>query len=196
MTHRPRRKRKDVLLTGSGSVDHNANEMWAVLAPLDATAREMEAKWGIGRLPEVVGEDMARKFGAAMEVLDQAIDSDDVDATAVAAGNLRKGWLALDAEATRLGARPYSPEAWGFSVGQHRAAVIRDGGSVQAMKQLDPDCAVYTLEEVGSLLAQLFRDQYPAIAEAKNLFPGAVASVVDKPPPSALAGGLDDEIPF
>lgn len=197
MTQRPRRKRKDVLLSGRGDPDPNAQAMWYALGPLDETARQMEIKWGVDRLPALVSEQTAMNFGAVRDDLDDAIDRGDVTAVGQFAAELRRGWIALDAEATAADARPYNPEAWAFEIGgKIKAAIVRDNASVPAVAHLDGECTIYTLEEIGNLLTALFRSQAPAIAEAKRLWPGAAVNVVSRPPQTAVGKLIDDEIPF
>ena len=196
MTNRRRPKPKDFLLTGGGAADPNAHAMAMALTPLDAVAREMESKWGIGRLPELVSEETAVRFGVARECLDQAIEAGDVPAVSQAAANLRKGWGVLDAEATAAGHKPFAPEAWAFQIGPTKAAVIQHGSSAKALDALDPGCAVYTLEEIGNMLHAFMGKEAPSLAAAKAVFPGAVARVVDKPPESDFNEIIGDEIPF
>ena len=45
------------------------------LAPFDRMANEMDHKWGIDRLVELVPADVAAKYGSAMAKLNQAINA-------------------------------------------------------------------------------------------------------------------------
>lgn len=173
-------------------------EIGAVLAPLDQTANEMETKWGFDRLPALVSEQTALRFAGARQDLDNALEQGDFQAISETAANLRRGWAALDAEATAAGQQPFDPLAWGFMVGTMKAAVVRDAAAQAEVQKACPDTQVWTLSEIGNLLAALFKDQYPTIAKAKELFPGATVSVRDTPPPPVTdtARALQDQIPF
>ena len=189
------RKTKSVKMTGGDRVEPDGVAIWEVLAPLDAMARAMETKWGMGRLPSLVSEQTAARFGIARQSLDDAIEKRDVPAIAETAANLRRGWEALDQEATATGAAPIAPDGWAFNIDGRPAAIVRTQAEATALGQRDPDLHVYTLEEVGRLLALAYRKEAPALA--KVMWPDA--KVTEKPlppPPSKLAAELNDEIPF
>jgi len=73
------------------------------LRPLDRIAVEMEAKWGVGRLPRLVSPDMAARFGSARDRLNEAIRENDGDAVAKRAAVMIRGWQALDKAASDAG---------------------------------------------------------------------------------------------
>ncbi len=58
-------------------------DQWAGIAealkPLDLLAREMELKWGPGRLPALVEPEHAALFGKAKDKLNEAIQCNDPD---------------------------------------------------------------------------------------------------------------------
>lgn len=192
-----RRYRRDPFSPGSEPIP-NAMEIWHILAPLDEVARQMEAKWGIERLPALVSEGTAKKFGMARDYLDQQLGANDdgagdLAAIEAAAANLRKGWLAMDAEATAAGAPTFDPVAWSLTIAGRPAAIVRDPAAAATIQQMDTHRTVYTLAEVGNLLGVALGAVAPTIAEAKATFPGATVSMK---PRSQLAEDLDDEIPF
>ena len=73
------------------------------LEPLDQIAFDMEMKWGVDRLPRIVGVDLAVRYGKAKAELDAAIDADDEVLVAKKSKKMISGWKIMDAEAERLG---------------------------------------------------------------------------------------------
>lgn len=200
MTAKPnrRRYRKDPFTPGSGTMP-NAMEIWHMLGPLDEVARQMEQKWGIERLPCLVSEATARKFAAARDRLDQLLADNDSGEDVLArietdAAILRRGWLALDREATEAGAQPFDQSAWSLMVNGMPAVIVRDQAAAATVQALDPHRTVYTLDEVGILIATALKQIAPAVADVKAEFPGATVTAIK--PRSQLAKDLDDEIPF
>lgn len=201
MTKRTPRKRyrQDPLAPASDPIP-NAMEIWHALAPLDETARMMEQKWGIERLPCLVSEQTAAKFGAAREHLDALLGANDegagdVGQIAAACANLRKGWLALDAEATAAGATAFDPIGWSMMVDGHPCVIVRDPAAAGHIQAQDRHRTVYTLEEIANIVGAFRRTKaWAGVEEAKAAFPGAAVSV--GPPRSELGKAMDDEIPF
>lgn len=190
------RYRTDPLMPASDPMP-NAMKVWHALGPLDEVARDMETRWGYERLPALVSEQTAARFGAAREYLDQQLgDNDDgagdLDKIAEAAANLRRGWLAMEREALAAGRKPFDPHAWSFTIGDQPAAIVQDPAALGAVQKASPGCAVYTLQEIGNLLAAHLRTAAAGIAKAKELFPGATVTTQHK-----LGRNLvDDDIPF
>ena len=199
MTKRTPRKRyrQDPLAPASDPIP-NANEIWHALAPLDEVARQMEQKWGIERLPRLASEASAMKFGRAREYLDVLLERNDdgegdVEKIAAAAANLRKGWLALDAEATSAGATTFDPIGWSMMVDGHPCVIVRDPAAAGHIQAQDQNRTVYTLDEIANIVSAFRRTKaWAGVEEAKAAFPGATVSV--GPPKSDLFE--DDEIPF
>ena len=169
----------------------NGRQIGAALAGLDATARSMESKWGVGRLPEIVSTETAVKFGGVQDALNQLLDAaEDVPSIAAVAGSLQRGWLALDAEATKLGAKPIEPVGWCFKVGSQPAVLARTDADAAAIRAIDPDANIWTLESVGNAIHALMTRDAPKVAE-----------IFDKPAPETLNPSpfneaTGDAIPF
>ena len=84
----------------------------AILDGVDAIARQMEGKWGVGRLRLLVGNALRIKFDAQKAKLDAAIATDEEAYIRTQAEGMRRAWLALDRAATESGAQPLAPEVW------------------------------------------------------------------------------------
>ena len=89
------------------------------LQELDRVASRIESAWGGSeRLRREVGPELSAKFEAQRELLDQALAAGADKRAAKAATAMRRGWLALDAEARRGGALPPAEAVF---VGEHPA---------------------------------------------------------------------------
>lgn len=135
---------------------------------LDQVAIKFESKWGPDVLPRLVPSDMAAKWKAQTDKLNDAIQSRNLPMVAdLVAGTIR-GYSALDAAATAAG---HTPDPATMLEGRHpetgniyRIAV----NDMDARKVSQPGVVVYTLTEVIRLLegAQL-------VNKVKGQFPGA-----------------------
>lgn len=193
---RPRRERKGDRLLNPGASAQEIECDYA-MAPMDGTAREMDAKWGIDRLPELVTPELAARYGQAIAHLNEMIASNDPAAVAAAAGNCQRGLIAMDAEALRLGHQPNTGEFLEYELTQNgkppfRFAVLKDGAQWQAIKKARPDLEIYSMAEVA--VALLHHLKHPMIAEVKDKFPGATVTAIRLK--TKLEEQLNDHIPF
>lgn len=176
----------------------DADTLQAKLEGVDQIAREMETKWGFGRLPTLVDDDMrakfhrqARKWDEAMseawnaKVLSRAV----LDAAIARSEAMKRAWQALDRAAEEGGGRPVAPWVW--------EATLKDG-TVIALVQSDAETGrviadgrhlqVYTLQEIANLI-----DAMPSlIGQAKQEFPGV--KIMPRGDRSWVRNG--DPIPF
>ena len=82
----------------------------AILDGLDETARQMEQKWGVGRLRFLVDDALRAKFDAQKVKLDAAIATDQEVYVRAQAEGMRRAWQALDRAATKEHTQPLAPE--------------------------------------------------------------------------------------
>ena len=151
-----------------------AEMIWHATGPLDKLAHEMELKWGAGRLPTLVSEDTAIKFGSAKAKLDAAIEADDVEEVRKRVDVMKRGWSKLDAEAARIGSKPLSalsPDVWTTVSGDGEiVALARSREDAEALLAEGTALRIYTLDEIMRIIAS-FEDGL--LKHAKNEFPGA-----------------------
>lgn len=122
---------------------------------LDQVAIKFESKWGPDVLPRLVPDDMAAKWKAQTDKLNDAIQRRDLPMVAdLVAGTIR-GYSALDAAATAAG---HTPAPATMLEGRHpdtgniyRIAV----NDMDARKVSEPGVVVYTLTEVIRLLESM-----------------------------------------
>jgi len=186
---RPKRQKKADRILHSGQTKDQIVCDYA-LAPTDQKAREMEEKWGIDVLPELVSVETAMKFGSAMAKMNAAIDANDPEECKVRAEVVLRGWAAMDAEAERMGAQRASTDIWEFELDGKPYAIMKDGRSWQKIKKDRPELELLTMREVILAYKLLSESKLGAFEQSvKKSFPGA--EIVD------LEGKFfDDPIPF
>jgi len=188
MKQNKRQKKSDRILHGSQSKDAIMCDY--ALAPVDRLAIQMDEKWGIDVLPELVSVSMSQKYGSAVAKMNAAVEAGDVEECRKRCEVVIRGLQAMDAEAERIGAQRASTDVWEVEIDGKLFGVMKDGRSWRTIKKQRPELELLTLREVG-LAYSWFRDNWAGELEkaAKQSFPGA--EIVD------IKGKLfDDPIPF
>lgn len=194
---RPRRRKlaDRQLHPGSAPTPEQIRCDYAV-APLDRLAREMDAKWGVDRLPDLVSVETAEKYGSAMAKLNAAIEAADPEQVKHRAAVCMRGLQAMDAEASAAGRSPASGDIWECEIDGWKFGVLRDHAEWQAAQSQRPDLQIFTLREIGVALKALRMDG--AILKAAKEIGGAeIVSIRDRvkmPKDFWKQGG--DEVPF
>jgi hypothetical protein len=165
----------------------------AILDGLDATAGQMEQKWGVGRLRLLVSDFLRIKFDAQKAKLDAAIATGQEVYIRAQAEGMRRAWQALDRAAAETGAQPLAPEVW--------ECVLPTSGEAVSLVHTEAEAhhvgragEVWKLAEVGVLIERM-GDQ---VRKVRRMFPGS--AVVDvrprEPPPPPIDWERGDELPF
>lgn len=186
---RPQRHNRHDRLTHHGA---SPTEIKCDMAtgPFDGACREMDRKWGVDRLPELVSPATAARWGQAMADLNAAIDSGDEALTVQKVNACLRGFSAMDAEATAAGHQPIPPAAQEIEIDGQLCAVLWDAAQWPAYQKARPGIRVYTPLEVANALAHYGK----IVAAVKDSFPGAEVVTVRKP--TKLEEELQDSIPF
>ena len=170
----------------------------AYIDEADLTAVEMERKWGAGRLRLLVGPELREKYDRQRYLFNQAIWHGDLESVRRESQRMVKAWLALDKHAEAAGMGKLDPKVWEVALEDGTvAAIVPDYAHAAAVQADGRKVAVYTLDEVARLLTA-----FPALARAKQTWPGATVTRVNQTTGDALDGivdsdaPLDDEIPF
>jgi hypothetical protein len=166
----------------------------AIVDGVDHRCRELDRKWGIGRLRLLVDDELRARFDRQREMFSAALVSGDEEQVALHGAAMRRGWDALDAAATAAGAEPLHPEVWECTLpgSGEVVAIVRTEAEAQHVCR---DAEVYSLAEIATLIERL-GDQ---IRKVKTLYPGAsVAEIRDREPPLITTPIPEDgdEIPF
>lgn len=171
---RPRRTNKGDRLTG---LNDRKNEVACchAVAPFDRAANEMDQKWGIDRLPELVSPALAAKYGEALAHLNECIAAEDPAKVADAASNCTRGMAAMEAEAIANGYQPATGTHWEYELRDDdevfRFAIIKDDREWPALKAARPDLLIFTMHEAAVALRGLSKKI--ALESIKSHFPGA-----------------------
>jgi hypothetical protein len=187
MAQRPTRQKKDDRILHKGAT---ANEIKAdlALAPFDAAVREMDRKWGIDRLPELVSTESAAKWGKAMAGLNGAIDAHDPDKVKFWVEVCLRGLASMDAEAVTLGRPVSDPMIWEHEYEGKVYGIIADGREWPAAYAKRPGIAIHTMREVAIALHEHRNGLVNAV---KLAFPGAEVKQVRRP-----KADLEDDLSF
>jgi hypothetical protein len=187
MAQRPTRQKKDDRILHKGAT---ANEIKSdlALAPFDAAVREMDRKWGVDRLPELVSVESAAKWGKAMAGLNGAIDVHDPDKVKFWVEVCLRGLASMDAEAVSLGRPVSDPDIWEHEYEGTVYGIIADGREWPAAYAKRPGIAIHTMREVAIALHE---HRNGLVNAAKLAFPGAEVKQVRRP-----KADLDDDFNF
>ena len=187
MAKRPTRQKKDDRILHKGAT---ANEIKSdlALAPFDAAVREMDKRWGVDRLPELVSTERAAKWGRAMAGLNAAIDAQDPDKVKFWVEVCLRGLASMDAEAVSLGRPVSDPMIWEHEYEGTVYGIIEDGREWPAAYAKRPDIAIHTLREVA---VALHEHRNGLVNAVKLAFPGAEVKAVRRP-----KADLEDDFDF
>lgn len=158
----------------------------------DDVVSRYEAKWGVDRLPWLVGTDLRERFEQQMDKLNKAID-DRVDVDHQVEVTLR-GIEALERAAIERGAQPLTGDYFEVAMPDGRVlAITRSSWDATKVKRENREMVVYSAEEVAILIAG-FEEDAKIVPKIKDTFPGAVVESVK--PRTATEEMLNDDIPF
>lgn len=146
---------------------------------LEECRREVEAKWGVGRVELLASDELRARWRrqqatwrAAYEAAWDApyLTRDLLAAVETKAQAMRRGWAALDAFAEEAGHRPVAPWVWeALLPGGEVAAIVQTNAEASKVIAEGRYLVVYTLAEVANVIAAL----PDALRLAKQVFPGA-----------------------
>lgn len=168
----------------------------------DATAAEMEAKWGADRLRLLVGPELREKFDRQRYKLNHAVWHGGLEEVRAESGRMVKGWLALDRAAAAAGKAPCDPRVWEIALPDGTvAAIVPDIADARRIHGEGRRVSVYTLDEIAVML-----DRHRDLNLVKVEFPGATVTAVRRSVGDPLDGvadtrddidwGRGDDIPF
>lgn len=159
-----------------------------LLAPLHRVAKELEEKWGMDRLQGLVSEELASRFAAAAQKLEEAIAGKDTDRIKERAEIMRRGWLKLDEAAEAAGHEPWATaDVWEGRRPDGKTFLLVKDSSVALATNRDTGLGVWTMQEIGRVLQAFDGD---GMAQAvKEEFGAELAGVT-----SAQADGAEKPV--
>jgi hypothetical protein len=186
---RPTRQRKSDRQIHSGISAEEIRCDYA-LGPFDRMAAEMDRKWGVDRLVELVTPEMAERYGSAMAKLNAAIEAADPEQVSLRANVCMRGMQAMDQAATQSGAEPASQDVWLVQADGREFGLMRDMRAWPAVQAKHPNLKLISEREM-ILAIEMYQQSLTGkmIETVKDSFPDAdVIKIPDS--------NLEDEIPF
>jgi hypothetical protein len=186
---RPTRQRKADRLLHPEARQEEIRCDFAV-APLDHMAVEMDRKWGVDRLVELVSPEMAERYGSAMAKLNEAINAKDPEQVSLRAGVCMRGLAAMDQAAAQSGATPASLDVWLVQADGREFGLLRDARAWRAVQEKYPNLRLISEREM-ILAIEMYQQSLTGqmVQAVKDGFPQA--DVIKIPNNS-----LDDPLPF
>lgn len=162
-----------------------------VIDDMKVVAREMEEKWGKGRLRMVVPAGLREKFDRQRYLTNQAVWHGELEDVKRECGRMINAWRALDKTAEASGASVKPVEQWEVVLGCGTTLiVVKALEDASAVKIDGRKAVVWSLDEVAALV-----DEQKAVLMAKMIFPGAEvisASTTIEDPLNAISTSLAD----
>ena len=186
--HLRRMNKSDRLISPGANPDEIRCDM--MMAPFDKACGDMEMKWGIDRLPQLVSVETADKWGSAMAKLNNAIVTCDIEETKARVSVCIRGLAAMDAEAEAAGHKPISPEVWEAEYNGRVFSVIKNG-SQWIKADVPAGRRIYTMQEVAVALDAMDKGIF---ASLKDAIPESKVVAINLTENDIPPGG--DQIPF
>ena len=165
-----------------------------VVETVDDWAREMDRKWGPGRLELVCPDQACERFARQREKFNRAVwEEDDVRGLGAQGTGMVYGYQALDQAATAAGIAPldHSAVVEGTRADGVVIAVVPSNADYPRAMQAGRAVEVWTIDQVVELIERsLSKDATATIAAAAKAFDGVRIERVSH------RGELNDEIPF
>ena len=151
---------------------------------VDAVAVRMERKWGCDRLRLLVSREMRERFDRQRYKLAAATRNGELVDVQRESERMVVAWSALNKAAEDAGAEPIAPEVWEVALEDGSvAALVQTAAEAHAVVASGRKVTVYTLDEIGRMLLG-----YTGVLKAKEAWPGAKVTRVDKTIPDPLDG--------
>jgi len=182
-------------MKGAPPAKHEALEQIdTIVRAVDQRGRDMDNRWGLGRLPAMVDPAIGEKFRVQRRKFSAAVLDLNLEQSQIQGDGMLRAYAKLDELATAKHGEPVKPEQWEFTVGVDEELIIlvrdiKDTGRVDTGGR---QCQVWSLDEIASVIRN-----HPLIAAAKEQFPGAIVESVR--PAKAARDKLNDaltDVPF
>ena len=150
----------------------NSKKVQSAIIELDKIVSDIEARWGIDRIPMLIDQNLRERFDMQLERLNKAIQMDigvEVKREAEAMG---RAWLHVEKIAVANGHKELTGEFWQAAMPDGRVLAITQNFDEQyKVSKQYPDMLVYSVEEVANILSSW--EDHKTVVMAKNLFLGA-----------------------
>jgi len=165
-----------------------ASVIQASLSSVDKIARDMEQRWGVGKLEQLADPALATRFEQARQNFNHALGQESITEVVAKAQDMIRGWKILEKKVLEAGHKPECERVW-FMVGDDgkKYAFVNDSSD---HVHFDKDVIVVSMEEVLMVFEAHYKELY---SEVKKHFPGAQMVEIKKIDEKEV---LDDELPF
>jgi len=168
------------------------SDMQVIINCVDQRGREMDERWGFGRLPMLVPIDWAERFHAQLKLFNAAVWEFNSMLVRQHGEAMLRAYDKLDELAREAKGEPLPVDQWEFETAHGLVILVRDLRDTSRAQRHGREAQVWALDEIANVIRC-----HPILAAAKNAFPDA--QVVSVRPSRAARDQLDDElsdIPF
>ena len=152
-----------------------AHEIRDIIANVREHADIMNRRWGFNRLPHLVSLDLMAKFQrqkqkwefACFECTESML-AKDLQRVRDHGEAMKRAYVALEAEATKLGHSPTPPGVWEFELSDGTPIALVRTQAERSTFDRQPKAQVWCLEEIAQII-----EKYPQLVLAKEHFPDA-----------------------
>ncbi len=164
-----------------------------IIQAVDCKARELERRWGTGRLPNLVPVEWAERFMSQRRKFSAACFALDLEQVRLHGTAMERAYDKLEELATASGHMPTPPEHWEFQLEDGQLVVlVRDRAEMVQIDLKGRQAQIWSLDEIAEIVRK-----FPMLSAAKESFPGA--EVISIRPERLAKDALDDalgDIPF
>jgi hypothetical protein len=168
------------------------SDMQVIIKCVDQRGREMDQRWGIGRLPMLVPIEWAERFHTQHKLFNAAVWEFDFPLVRLHGEAMLRAYDKLDELARAAKGEPLPVDQWEFETPEGLVILVQDLRDTGRAHRHGREAQVWALDEIANVIRC-----HPILAAAKTSFPGA--QVVSVRPSRATLEQLDDElsdIPF
>lgn len=164
-----------------------------IIQAVDRKAREIEKRWGTGRLQNLVPVEWAERFASQRKKFSLACFELDLAAVRQHGQAMERAYDKLEEVAVSCGYAPSPPEHWEFELEDGKMVIlVRDRAEMGQIDMKGRQAQIWSLDEISEVVRK-----FPLLSAAKDNFPGA--EVISIRPERAAHDALDDaltDIPF
>lgn len=171
--------------------EKQADRIRAALAEHDRVCAQFEKEWGVGRLPEIAGPDLAIKYLQQMDRLTMAMAERSVEKIEKACAGLCRAYPILAQAAIANGEQPISGDCFEAPMPDGSVIAICRNEAEAGAYAKKHGVRTYSAKEIGVMIAA--DDAGRWIGKVKELMPDASIKAISEKP---LSASLDDDVPF
>lgn len=176
-------------MKGAPATKHEiVNQIDVVVRAVDRRAREIEERWGLGRLPSLVPHDLAERFRVQQRKFSTAVWAYEPEEVRKHGDAMLRAYAKLEEVAAASGCEPKPVEQWEFETPDGLVVLVRDMADTGRAQLHGRKGQVWSLDEIVNIVRA-----HPVLIAAKQSFPGAIVESI-RPPLEVRE--FDDAIPF